>query len=579
MRQRIVLALLTVCLMMVALPVYVPVQAATTQQFFPQTGYDVSGRFLQFWNTNGGLPVFGYPISCEGSQYIQDPVNPGYYTVQWFQRFRLEKHNIPQPYDVLLGRMGFEVLVFQGLANAQTGTTVFPPQQQQIGCRFFGTNQNSCGDFLNKWNADAGNFSQPPAGTVMQKGLALYGNALSDRHMEYIDDPDPNVAGNYDVQWYERARFEYHPKNPAGSQIQGGLLGTLLRGTVIVNCTVTPSARSLANFSQVAQSNGIELDELTAEGTVLYGQGDTVGLIFTPAADLPPDSPDELAQQIKNRDLGRLNRRAIGGLTVVRSTNPDLPPDDYLLTLESDGTVVFKGVQNTLKFPVVIRRPATPLARPVAFVTPFEICVDFTWSACAQIPTPQTDNVKSILAGAANDLGIDGIDTNQAVSLVAGEAELEACANGLKGDQARYDQCPALIFAAPATKDNAFPAPTESGTITAIGLVVLLKDIREEVSYKADEPRVPAIIPAGTYKVYEVTLDTDPELATGVRATRVRLSGNNGDFYLPAVSGVGLLGDVLQGDTTGGTDIAVTTSLIMRGRCFVKVGSCHVQPR
>jgi hypothetical protein len=32
------------------------------QQCFAETGYCIDGRIREFWEQNGGLPVFGFPI-------------------------------------------------------------------------------------------------------------------------------------------------------------------------------------------------------------------------------------------------------------------------------------------------------------------------------------------------------------------------------------------------------------------------------------------------------------------------------------------------------------------------------------
>lgn len=37
--------------------------AVTCDQFYSQTGKCLSGDFLKFWNNNGGLPIFGYPMT------------------------------------------------------------------------------------------------------------------------------------------------------------------------------------------------------------------------------------------------------------------------------------------------------------------------------------------------------------------------------------------------------------------------------------------------------------------------------------------------------------------------------------
>jgi N-acetylmuramoyl-L-alanine amidase len=66
---------------------------------FPATGQTVRGPFLAFWLANGGLPVFGYPLTPERRD--------GALTVQWFERARFELH----PGGVVrLGRVGAELL-------------------------------------------------------------------------------------------------------------------------------------------------------------------------------------------------------------------------------------------------------------------------------------------------------------------------------------------------------------------------------------------------------------------------------------------------------------------------------------
>jgi hypothetical protein len=74
-------------------------------QTFPQTGKTVCGKFLTYWQNNGGLPQQGYPISNEFIE-VSD-LNGQAYTVQYFERavFELHPENQP-PYDVLLSQLG-----------------------------------------------------------------------------------------------------------------------------------------------------------------------------------------------------------------------------------------------------------------------------------------------------------------------------------------------------------------------------------------------------------------------------------------------------------------------------------------
>jgi hypothetical protein len=66
-------------------------------------------RFLDYWEQNGGLPIYGYPIS---EAFRETSLHDGQtYVVQYFERARFEYHpENEKPYKVLLGRLGVEVL-------------------------------------------------------------------------------------------------------------------------------------------------------------------------------------------------------------------------------------------------------------------------------------------------------------------------------------------------------------------------------------------------------------------------------------------------------------------------------------
>jgi hypothetical protein len=79
-----------------------------TSQYFDETGFTVGGGFLQFWKSQGGLTIFGYPITDE---FIEQG-----HTVQYFERARFEHHPNTNPalWDVLLGRVGAELIGYDG---------------------------------------------------------------------------------------------------------------------------------------------------------------------------------------------------------------------------------------------------------------------------------------------------------------------------------------------------------------------------------------------------------------------------------------------------------------------------------
>jgi hypothetical protein len=94
-----------------------PLPGAT---YFGETGHNLRGRFLQYWQENGDLAQFGFPISEELREVLEDGRE---YTVQYFERARLELHpENAAPYDVLLGQFGRRILA----ANGPVGALPYP---------------------------------------------------------------------------------------------------------------------------------------------------------------------------------------------------------------------------------------------------------------------------------------------------------------------------------------------------------------------------------------------------------------------------------------------------------------------
>lgn len=189
------------------------VQAQSDERCFPETGYCISGRFREFWEQNGGLSVFGLPITPQQAEVIgEQPLQ-----VQWFERTRLELHpENTSPYDVLLGRLGVDRLDQQG-----RNWFTFPQSVPHPGCRFFSeTGHNVCGDILATWRAN-GLELDGQSGKSDAENLALFGLPLSDAQIETLSD-----GKQYTVQWFERARVELHPENAPPYHVLLGLLGS-----------------------------------------------------------------------------------------------------------------------------------------------------------------------------------------------------------------------------------------------------------------------------------------------------------------------------------------------------------------
>ena len=70
-------------------------------QTFPETGKTLCGRFLEYWQKNGGLAQQGFPLTDLFTE-VSD-IDGKTYTVQYFERAVFELHpELKPPYDVLL---------------------------------------------------------------------------------------------------------------------------------------------------------------------------------------------------------------------------------------------------------------------------------------------------------------------------------------------------------------------------------------------------------------------------------------------------------------------------------------------
>jgi hypothetical protein len=171
---------------------------------FAETGQSVREPFLSYWERNGGLPIFGLPISGEQTATGMDGRE---YRVQWFERNRFEYHpENPPASQVLLGLLGVEALARRGI-DWQTLPKVTGPA---AGCRYFAeTGHTLCPPFRAYWERNG--------------GLALFGYPISQPFEEVLGDGVTRT-----VQYFERNRFEYHPEQPQQYRVQLGRLGAEL---------------------------------------------------------------------------------------------------------------------------------------------------------------------------------------------------------------------------------------------------------------------------------------------------------------------------------------------------------------
>lgn len=183
---------------------------AADEQFFPQTGQMLSGKFLDYWKAHGGLATFGYPLTSPRPE--KSPTDSKVYLTQWFERNRFELHpeKAGTKYEVLLGLLGNELRqdAWQVDPDFVRTPLVFdstiPASQQSY---FEQTGHNLRLRFLEYWQQNG--------------SLERFGFPISEEYPEL----DPITGKVYVVQWFERARFEHHPENRPPYDVLLGLLG------------------------------------------------------------------------------------------------------------------------------------------------------------------------------------------------------------------------------------------------------------------------------------------------------------------------------------------------------------------
>jgi hypothetical protein len=170
-------------------------------QCFTETGKCMRGRFLAYWYEHGGLEFNGYPISDEFVETLEDG---NAYTVQYFERVRMEYHpeNAGTRYEGLLGQFGRRIHPVDPPVAPLADASYFPQTGHNV----------------------RGGFRAFYVGATAEGG-ADFGYPISEEFIEVLEDGRP-----YLVQYFERARFEWHPENPPAYQLLLGQFGRRILG-------------------------------------------------------------------------------------------------------------------------------------------------------------------------------------------------------------------------------------------------------------------------------------------------------------------------------------------------------------
>ena len=191
--------------------------SAPDRVYFPETGHYLSFGFLDYWRLHGDLAVFGYPLTEE----FRDPTTG--LTTQYFERAVFEWHpDAPTGWQIQLRRLGADRV------SARLSEAAFQPiSNPNAGCDFFAaTGHQICNHFLNYWESNG--------------ALPIFGYPLS----------EPFTENGYIVQYFERARFEWHPEN-AGTpyEVLLGQLGRDAANSSQVNQQAKPASSTTPNYA------------------------------------------------------------------------------------------------------------------------------------------------------------------------------------------------------------------------------------------------------------------------------------------------------------------------------------------
>lgn len=163
-------------------------QTGGQPRFFAETGHTVRGEFLDFFDTRGGLEIFGYPLT---EPFIENGL-----LVQYFQNARFELHPYnPEPYRVQLGLLGLDLRFDRPRVPPPT----FPSRSRHY---FPETGHTVAFAFLDFFRA--------------RGGIDVFGYPITEMYFE-----DGRI-----VQYFQRLKMEWHPEDRA-APVKIGNLGEL----------------------------------------------------------------------------------------------------------------------------------------------------------------------------------------------------------------------------------------------------------------------------------------------------------------------------------------------------------------
>lgn len=271
-----------------------PAAAPGPFRYFAETGHNIALRVKTFFEANGDVPLFGLPLT--------EVIREGDLDVQYFERAKVELHPEFEPewYVSLsqVGRMAMEgktdpafAPVAEGVPDANT--TYFPESGHNV--RF---------GFREFWRTNG--------------GVRVFGYPLSEEFSEISSDD----GQSYTVQYFERAKFEFHPES--SRPIQLARLGLQALDRSGQPASVREPAREIALLSTATTgyrgSIAERVNNIARAARRMNGQVISSGATFSFNEALGPAGPEEGYVEGYAIVGGRLEKVYGGGICQVSTT-------------------------------------------------------------------------------------------------------------------------------------------------------------------------------------------------------------------------------------------------------------------
>ncbi|MEP7187990.1 MAG: VanW family protein [Roseiflexaceae bacterium] len=306
---------------------------ATGFAFFPETGHNVGLAIKRFYDTHGGIDIFGLPLT---EVFEEEGLK-----VQYFERARFELHpELPPEFYVSLTLLGQHFTEgrsepgFQWIATNPGGDrTYFPESGHTLG-----------GAFAGFWQG--------------RGGLAAFGYPISEEFGE-INAQDGQF---YTVQYFQRARFQYNPdKVGTPYEVQLGQLGRqFLDQRPAAQAATAPAAplMLLGRATTGFRTSAFERRENIARATAMFD-----GVVVQPGQEYSFASAGDFSEAsgfVEGYAIvaGKLEKVVGGGLCQVSTTMFRAASNAGLeITRRSGHTYVVYFYENILGFDATVYTP------------------------------------------------------------------------------------------------------------------------------------------------------------------------------------------------------------------------------